>query len=276
MQEQDVGSATGTNTARSSPFEDCEALLATATDNAYYGQHPGTHFETSQIPAPVLSATDAIVLESGVDRYEALELEELYHHDQYASIVRQNLADGKKSMFFVDVPFKHAEWYVHTVEIGMKIGVPCAAGVLGAMRGRPELAALMVPALSFCAAGQRWKRFASKLQLCNAYNSFGLRSAITAKKLEEFVAPYVGKDLDHAPRLLVDYGSGHLDISTYVERPSLRKRVMQFNKLLRNHHIDTDYLSRVCEFRFQSFQGEPQESTLDGKDMRYEKIIHDI
>ncbi len=76
--------------------------------------HLGLHIKSSTIED--LLDADAIVLETGVKRYEDFDLEDLLYDPQYKIIIRENVEFYEpKPIFFVDLPDRKSK-FRHFVE----------------------------------------------------------------------------------------------------------------------------------------------------------------
>ncbi|MBU1043354.1 MAG: hypothetical protein KJ915_03025 [Candidatus Omnitrophica bacterium] len=92
------------------------------------------------------------------------------------------------------------------------------------------------------------KRVYSFLSLINnSYQFSGLRSALSSKKIEEQVAPYIRKLVGGKPLILIEYGKAHTDMIDYLKKESLRANVERFHSKLPYSYLfmDKDYREQV-------------------------------
>lgn len=233
-----------------SPAEPEDPVVTVSTDAAEYVLHPGSHRATTELATETLRDIDGVVLESGVHPYETVTLAELEQNTQYAELV-DHAVDRHMPVFLVDVPYQSSGAKTMLMET-LLLGAPFLLGMYGMLHGHPGFSGLLVPALATCtggsAASQRVNRAASYLQLSGAYTSLGFRSAMTAAKLDAFVAPHLSEQVDGKPRILVEYGAGHLDIAAYLRHPTLRKHVVRAGKRLHQHTVKTAQCQEICAF----------------------------
>lgn len=231
-----------------------DSLLSVSTEHAEYLLHPGTHRRPTRVTDSTLRRIDGLVLESGMRQYGDLSLDDLRNHQQYAAILPDAM-EQETDIFVVDAPYTGSDARIVLGEGGATLGVPCLAGLLGLAHGHPGLGLLTVPVLAFCAGGvlpRSPSPLISYAQLSNAYNSFGVRSAVAAMKLEEWAAPRLAEQTGGTPTILVDYGAGHMDIAAYLQHRLLRKAVVTYGERVLRGSLDTDQLRHSCRFRYDT------------------------
>jgi len=74
---------------------------------------------------------------------------------------------------------------------------------------------------------------------------FELRNAISARKIEECVAPELRQILGRKPRLLLVYGAGHSGLKEDLQNPALRDAYIGMYSAMGFPGIDTTYLDTV-------------------------------
>jgi hypothetical protein len=239
---------------RREPHRNDDGLLELSTANASYLLHPGSHRQPTRIDAATLRRIDGLVLESGMMRYSDLSIERLRHQPQYASLLSSATAE-KMDIFVVDTPYAHSDRRT-VLGAGSAIGVPFLAGLAGMAHGTPGLGMLAVPAIAFCAGGGVGgclpAAAVSYAQLSNAYNSFGIRSAVAAMKLDRWVAPRLTESGGERPTIFVEYGAGHLDIAAYLQHPWIRRAVVRYAEAAPNRLLAAGALRRGCHFRYDA------------------------
>jgi len=88
----------------------------------------------------------------------------------------------------------------------------------------------------------------SYLNLLGFYKSVRLREAVSAYKIEEFIAPEIKERIKHKPYIFIDYGAGHCSLEAFLKH----KRLRDFRKKLKSPFdklLDSSYLNLVQEFR---------------------------
>lgn len=291
-------------------FADEHGVYHVETDEAHYGLYPGIpllgeymDWFASDVSEEAVAAADAFVVENADTGYDALDMDHLMD-DRQAPILEQNLAqDDPAPVYVVDVPTKYAFLGDEVADSRLKEWLPYRKGVKSATRGlrrlyrgfrsgrrnlkpvfrsNPFLLPLAAPRLSgllglaprFLDTGHT---VASRAQQSKCYTTTGVRSAITAEKLDEYVAPRVAAEQDEKPAILVEYSMEDLDIGAYLERPDRRRSVidanLEFDNYVDVHTIDHDALNTVCEFRFTGGGYDP-DTELD--EVVYEKLMHEM
>ncbi len=229
-------------------------LLRVETDAATYVLHGGSHGRATQIPDATMRHVDGVVLESGsMGPHESLSTDDLRKEQQYGDLIQQSM-DNETDIFVVDVPYTCSDLRV-LLEGSLGLGLPFLAGLFGMLHVHIGFSLLMLPAIGFAIGGapsRRMDRVASYAQLSGAYTAFGFRSAVAAEKLEQQVAPQLREDTGTSPIILIDYGSGHLDIAAYLQHPRLRRAVIAFGTRALRGTLDMDYVDRVSQYRFDT------------------------
>lgn len=249
-------------------------LLSVSSENANYYLHPGDHYKETQISDNFLEKMDGIVLEYAKEGYEQVSLEEFTNSIQYESIIEKNLDLEESPLFCVDTPYKDIEEDVNNYF--KRNTASSAIGTAGIALGRPEFALLMLPISSKLLAHkfpEKALNSASYAQLSDAGSSVGLRSALAADKLEKFVSPKLVEDKGQKPNILVDYGSGHLDIGAYIQHSNIRDKVLKLHQKNDFGPLQEEYVNEVCEFNFQDIENW-NSNELEGT--RYKKIVYEL
>ena len=105
------------------------------------------------------------------------------------------------------------------------------------------------------------------------------RSALTAEKLEEFVAPKIAQEKGSKPEIYLEYGGLHSDIKKYVENEDLRRTVMGFHSSFNYFPNTSNDMDRVTEYRFENFEEGPvnfYEDEERGLEMEYQQIVYNL
>jgi len=74
---------------------------------------------------------------------------------------------------------------------------------------------------------------------------FELRNSITARKVEEFIAPELKGKLGKKPNIVLVYGAGHSGLREDIQHPGLRNFYLGLYKRLGFPGIDTTYLETI-------------------------------
>ncbi|NOQ56302.1 MAG: hypothetical protein GQ477_05880 [Nanohaloarchaea archaeon] len=232
--------------------------LKFSTHNADYSFNFGWHkFKKTDIGS--IENYDAIVLESGFERYEDFSLKQLSVQKQYSLLIEENLKlDNPLSMFFVDVPTTKL-FGDDKLDYGCGGLYQTLSFCVPAMLS-PEIlplsGILAVPFSSvvlsiFCGYNKTFDTISSNLSSSLFYTMNGYRSAVSAEKIDEFIAPEIQKrkENDSKPNILIDFGFVHNDLCFYLKHKKIRDAVIDFNSNLNIHPIDKSYLDKVCELR---------------------------
>ncbi|MFH1072138.1 MAG: hypothetical protein V1743_01785, partial [Nanoarchaeota archaeon] len=74
---------------------------------------------------------------------------------------------------------------------------------------------------------------------------FELRNAISARKIEEFIAPELQESLGRTPSIVLFYGAGHSGLKEDLQSQGLRDSVLHSYGFLSYPGIDTTYLDII-------------------------------
>jgi len=226
------------------------------TKNACYTLHYGNHLAITN--PPDLEKYDAIVLESGTGHYDSVYIyPSLKRVKQYREIIRKNellLDDFPRPIFFVDVPPKYSRKDPFSLLYFSSEYFQIASIILLLSLFDTKIAliySLLLPLPSLLAFKPTGK-ISSKLLLPYFYTPTAFRSAIAAKKIEEFIVPELRERYKvEKPRIFIDYGAGHSDLEEYLKHKRLRDFVINFgnfNPLVR-WILDEKYINKVGEIR---------------------------
>jgi hypothetical protein len=210
-----------------------------------------------------IANADALVLETGFSDYDELQLLTLLSLPSYRDSVLKNIKLSKpKPIFFVDLPpakflrkDKNCYFLLNSIEAAEIILPFSLVGMY-----YPLTLPLFLPLISelFHLINLKSKNFAkinSYLSLSLFYSGSGLRSAISAKKIEEHIAPELRKRKGDKPNILIEYGAGHVDLKSYLSHKKLRNFVIEFHKLLNFIPYDKNYVNQICEINFDEEYG---------------------
>jgi len=276
-------------------------VLSFSTERANYHLYGGIHSNETQT-SEVIPEMDALVLEKGSYKDEYGSLEALDDHRQYKEVVGTNIDTVRSPIYYVDTESKYEIADLDYDTDGLKkalreIGVaqPISLGSIGipafaALKLAPTYPEAAVLALPVAATGSGWVAnktentyiddIAGHLQLSGAYTPFGGRSALSAEKIEEFVAPKVGEETGEKPDIYVEYGAGHLDIKPYLQRPRLRRSVMAAHDVIGYFPNNGPYRDIVAEMRFDKFTDDPINTYFRGfrgkGKVEYQKTFYEI
>ncbi|UCC91328.1 MAG: hypothetical protein JSV39_03365 [Candidatus Aenigmatarchaeota archaeon] len=242
-----------------------------STKRADYYLYPGTHKTKTVVDENILKNIDALVLESGFYSYEHKErrIDKLLRPGQYERLVKNFLfSNGERdsSIFIVDLPVGK---FLEEKEKGYAINNIIDTVVLVSPMILNQKFLLPLLSLSYFGSGFRGKNntydaFINYLSLSRFYTSSGLRSAVSAGKTEDFVAPYVEKKKGKRPEILIEYGMLHGDIEPYIKHKFLREGVKKLHSLWRYLPRNREYLDKVCEFSCYR----------KGDVLNYEQVMH--
>ncbi len=281
-------------------FEETEVMefdevLSFSTDTADYHFYPGMHSEASPT-ADLMQEMDAMVLEEGW--YQRADVGHLSENCQYGGAIRANLRDGQNPIYFVDtqVPEVTPDGDVDWNDVRARIGLIYAqvvggivatggGGIGGVVAGHPEAGVLALPLAGIMGGLAANKVENDEFRNATAYTQIsyaflpltGGRSALSAEKIDEFVAPKVAEDVGRRPDIYVEYGAGHLDIKPYLQHPTLRKSVMAFHDNFGYFPSNSQYTEVVSEIRFDDFDDLTNEYiTVEGDRIEYQKTFYEI
>lgn len=118
----------------------------------------------------------------------------------------------------------------------------------------PATLPLALPTISFflgLVPNEYVENVNSYLSLSRFYTPECLRSAVSANKIENYIAPEIKKRNDgEKANISISYGMGHSDIKTYSKYKWLSDFVIEFHKLRNYFPLDKTYLNIVTEFNF--------------------------
>jgi hypothetical protein len=260
-----------------------------STENADYTLHYAFHTQATEIDN--LESYDAIVLESGYGNYEEWKYSDLYFNLQYHRIIEANeKLQQPRPIFFVDLPpnkffRKRRKLGVFLSTLDVYIPFSISLSYL------PWSLPFLLPFVSFVFSpfttfGRKSGRFSSYFSLPHFYSCHTLRDAVSAYKIEEFVAPEMKERIKHKPYIFIDYGAGH----SLIELSLKHKKLRDFRKKLKSPFdrvFDFSYLNLVQELRHIN---SPEPSPLANKKIirreieneyygfarNWERILYDI
>lgn len=198
-----------------------------------------------------LENADAIIVETGPYEYDVWDLENLYYH---RNLVQENLKlDEPKPIFLVDLPIRKTvdnETYAE-----MNVLSTLGPSLLSFIS--PYLSPLVLPFVSFVSSplnskSDTFAKINGYLSLSRYYTPSGLRSAVSAKKIEENIALGMKRRINEKPAILIEHGA---DIKPYLEQKKLRKFVIKFHKVLNYFPFNKDYLHIIGEINFDCKYG---------------------
>lgn len=219
------------------------------TENAIYNLELGDHDRTTETNLR-MEQIDFIVLESGFVDY-GLSYSDLSNHIQYKKIFEENNRQNPpKPVFLVDLPAKKylrdkgEKGYYEDINNGILWELLC------------NIPLLFLPKLSskLAYASIRNKNIAKINSYLNVltdfYTQYGLRSAVSAEKIEH-IAKKMKEENGKKPEAFIEYGALHSGMKHYIEKSWLRKAVIGFHKKMRKHlPCDENYLNLIKEFNF--------------------------
>lgn len=206
------------------------------TKNANYDLHPAYHFLRTKKKG--LEDFDAIVLESGLRRYENSTLFDLRDNRQYKKIISK-AEEKKKPLYFVDVPpISSSKYFSLKDAIRLKIVDGATSSLV-----LPFVSNL----LSYANFIEPVAEINSYLVLSNFCSPVGFRSAISARKIEENIAPAIRKRKGEKPNIFVEYGGGHIDMKHYLQRKWLMDSVIKLHSFWDYYPLEKKYLNLIKE-----------------------------
>lgn len=272
---------------------DHDGLLRCETPRATYHLHPGNHSRATDLPADTVGGLDALVVEDAFHEYASVSLDDFYRHTQWRGLLETVFTTGRQSVFLLDLPASAAsveEWATRSrrrllaLLATTLVLAPLAwllhplAGVVATPLALPSallLAESCAGRLSAERLRDRPSRLRGLVMLAWWWTVYGGRSALIADKLERFVAPKLGHDLERRPSLLIDYGSLHLDTYYYLRYPRLRRSVLTYHEWRGWGNKDGTYADRVCEFVLTdvapTFRNE-----MDERDRSYKHLVYEF
>lgn len=240
-----------------------------STKNADYHLNLARHYNPSSVSD--LEDFDAIVLETGVMKYETCSLREMKRNVQYGNTINANLElDQPRPIFYVDIPIKESLSWVNPftyMPIGYDIDFAVGYFFLPIMSiAKPPLTyPLLLPLLTrvpslFSGRNEKMDKAISYLSLFRFFMRHGLNTAVPAKKIEKFIVPEIQKrkSID-TPNIFMEFGSGHSDIEIYLKQKPIRDFVAGFHSILKLNVCDMSYVDKVQELRHKDSE-EPSSS----------------
>ncbi len=252
-----------------------------STKNANYWLVYSCHLKVNKEPIfseKQIKTLDAIVLESGAtDLLEKDGIEKLLKFNQYSYIIKNALKQEKMPLFyFTDVKLTPLGFWT---SIFLDDAVPILifySGVCGARNkkikrrkflsyafkgiGALALLKLFTPMVS-CYVGvtnskaENLPKFISEINYVVPTPIAEFRNAVTAKKLEDFIAPKLYKELGRKPNIAIVFGAAHAGIKEDLLNKHRRERIIHLMKKLekkfKNYRLlkDTDI---VVELQFKN------------------------
>jgi len=229
------------------------------TNNAIYTLYYGDHTKPTYIND--IEKFDAIILETGVDKYEEVDIYSLLFNIQYYKLFEENSRiRNPRPIFYVDVPnndsirdiiYKYP--YLLLISELQFALITLYSSIYLFLQEIPAWAILLVPSLSTILSfftTDKAGKFLGYLSLSRALDRSSYRSAISAKKIEEFVAPEIKKRIGRKPNILIVYGAGHNDMEPYLKHKKLRDIVIKIQKYMPWWKVnDISYENKVGELR---------------------------
>jgi hypothetical protein len=216
---------------------------------------------------------NAIVIETGMETYEDVGIYPSISFPELRETVLKNLSlRDPNPIFYVDMPYRMGHIKAFSAEIAQTVGPLLAGAFLANFNAIPQLCFIpfAIPLASLIIGALPSRHLAGALgdiELGHFYTSASLRSAVSAEKMDNFIAPALQRQ-DQKPIILVGYGSGHHDIITYLEHERLRKTMIKLHWLWGYYPSDKRYLDRISEV---NYNGNP----LDLGEVVYERTADD-
>lgn len=222
------------------------------TKNARYNLHLACHLEQTKIGKKELEKYDAFVLELACKYDETTfdSIKNLYPYKEIAS----KIIEAKKPAFLTDLGARFSEENdsicYHAIDCSERI-IPFFAG----FSAPPASLLLTLPFISNTSSliGYFIEPFAeinTYLSISNFYTPTGLRSAISAKKIEDYISPGIKKELGYTPKIFIEFGVGHSDMKQYLKHKRIRESVIKLHKLWDYYPLDKRQLKLIKEFNF--------------------------
>ncbi|MCK4429050.1 MAG: hypothetical protein KAU95_01645 [Candidatus Aenigmarchaeota archaeon] len=262
-----------------------------STENAEYTLYPGVHGETTKIKMEDMKDYDAIVLETGFNDYENYDMINLLSTADYSEVIGKNLLlDEPKPIFYVDIPPKKwlgkkgSGYNINKIVHALSFTIPFGLGITNLPLGIP----LMMPAISLYSCflkenTDKLDKVINYLGVSYFYTQSGFRSAISAKKIEEFVVPEIEKRKDdEKPNIFIEYGALHGDLEPYLKHKKLRDLAVGFHEKKKISLLDMEYVNKVSELKLKEYETYSADKIIWRKDDFFddlgdwEKIIYEI
>ncbi len=247
-----------------------------------------------------LSRHDGIVLETGFDPYYKVGPEVLLATKGCDMLLLSNLMlEHPLPIFYADLPsppvFNKAKnstlgYFAHVFIVGM---VPSMSSALLAFTHVPYTLPLGLPfaiefvngALALAIApheNKKLNKMVGYAMLSNFWTAAGFRSAATAQKVDDFIAPALQEKLGRKPSIALRYGAGHADLIPLLSHRRIRNAIMAVHK--KDWLVDRQYVTRVSEI---NFDGEPlqlgpivwqkeEEASVGPINYKYQHLIYDV
>lgn len=249
------------------------------TETADYRLRTGKHF--ARAPAEdVVEDVDGIVLESGDNRYEDVELDALAESPKYREVIERNADGAPAPIYLVDLPSGYdpeADVSGQDAEQAVRMGAFYASelsaigSVLAAGAGHPlvaaGLAAGSLPAVSMLGSALTpdrgpLKEIGSLWSATRCWDPAAYRSAVAADKIDNWIVPRLSQETEQ-PTVFIDYGR-HPELKPMLKYPRLRAFTERIHAATNHFPYDTAYRNRVCAFQ-----------PVDDADL-YEKAVHEF
>jgi len=238
-----------------------------------------------EIAVENLENVDAIIVETGPYEYNIWDLENLIYSEDHGNLVRENLKlDEPRPIFFVDLPIRktvdketYAEMYILST-----LGPSMLSFI------SPYFSPLVLPFVSFVSFPLNSKsntlaKINGYLSLSRCYTPSGLRSAVSAKKVEENIVPEMKGRINEKPSILINYRPEHADMEPYIQRKYLRNFVINLHGLWNCFPFDENYLHIIGEINFDDKYGMENGEVIDTEQREfyplgksYRKILYKI
>src|SRR5271157_5243700 len=214
-------------------------LVRVETESANYLMSFERHYKARSNSTDYIGKCDAFVLETGAETYKGAGIE-MGWKDVQELVLRNSQSESPKPIFYVDIPTKINYLNELAVEMLPVLGM-FALGYAIICTGGLWAIPLMIPAISSVSGVFHNKHSAEalgyiELGMCFAFRSF--RSAISAEKIDNVIAPALQEKLGKKPTILTHYGFGHLDMIPYLKHKTLRKDIIGMHKLWHYYPAD--------------------------------------
>ncbi|MDP8292627.1 MAG: hypothetical protein P9M04_02310 [Candidatus Orphnella occulta] len=228
--------------------------LQFSTEKADYSfYHDTDHFEERNFPAHIIKDHDIIVFETGQTRYERATYNNLLKEPTYGDIIKKSLR-LKKSIWFVDVPSPYSDAVTAWLILLFYRYIPYALFSVTVVYAPWQVLLfswpLAIPVLSYFLPNKFlniniYKKFKSYVYFSSFYTNSALRSAISAKKIEESLVPATSERIRRRPRILIIYGSDHSDMMLYLKNKKVRDSIIALNRKLGFPFLDKKYIDKI-------------------------------
>lgn len=272
------------------------AVKEVSTSSARYLLTFQQHSKMAKMTDRMYQESDAIVIENASPHRLQnqpcvnTEIPDTDIENPFQSIMFRNIIEDQKPVYTVDLslkgqkgPFEHGETNETMEYVRINIhekGGPVAyiTAAFGSSAMNLALGSSAFLTLGFVTVGIALTMViakslheyeidldTSKLRLLEFFNPSVMRSAVIAEKLDEYLGPKIREERGREPLIYLNYGLGHQDIKMFLEKPELRKFIINLHETVNFPTMEESSAGLITEFTFGSDKQDYVETTYRGK-----------